>query len=206
MVENIAKELREFLSTVRTEVRIQEFLDQTSYSADDFYRAPLSVLRDRKANCVDGAVFGAFALRFLGHKPLIMELRAWRDDDHFLAVFRKNGGIGAIAKSNFAGLRWREPVYRSFRELAMSYFEDYYNVEAQRTLRAYSLPVDLSCFDHLRWWENDGALEAIIQKVDRSRHIVLLKPSQIEALTLVDRRSYESGMLGINEQGLYRPK
>jgi len=189
----------------RDEADIQAFLDEIPYSTDPIYRCPSRVLRDRRAHCVDGALLACAGLRTLGHPPLLMELRAVRDDDHFLAIFRRNGAIGAIAKSNFAGLRWREPVYRSLRELVMSYFEDYYNVEAERTLRAYSLPIDLRRFDALRWWERDEAVEPIVEAVDCRRHIAVLSEPMVASLHPVDRRSYLSGMVGVDEQGLYRP-
>jgi hypothetical protein len=105
------------------------------------------VLRDRLAHCFEGALFAAGALRALGHPPLLLDLEAVRDDDHVLAVFRRNGAWGALAKSNYAGLRFREPVYRTLRELAMSYFEDYYSVEGERSLRSFSTrPVNLARF------------------------------------------------------------
>src|SRR5512141_1033501 len=119
---------------------IQRFLDETPYSSEGRYRCPRSVLRDRRAHCLDGALLAAWALRRLGDPPLIVDLRAVRDDDHVITIFRRRGRIGAIAKSNVVGLRFREPVYRSLRELVMSYFELYYNTDGEKTLRSYSVP------------------------------------------------------------------
>jgi len=121
---------RGMISGLTSPARIQAFLDDIAYSTDDFYRCPLRVLRERTAHCFDGAVFAAAALRRLGHPPLILDLLSnGRDDEHLLALFKVDGHWGAVAKSNFVGLRFREPVYRSLRELAMSYFEQYYNIE-----------------------------------------------------------------------------
>ncbi|MBI3271386.1 MAG: hypothetical protein HYZ53_20515 [Planctomycetes bacterium] len=184
---------------------MQAFLDSVPYSADPVYRCPRSVLRDRVAHCFDGAVFAAAALRRLGHPPLLVDLRAVRDDDHILALFTRHGRFGAIAKSNFVGLRFREPVFRTLRELALSYFEDYYNLEGEKTLRSYSAPVDLRGFDRLDWPERDEAMEEIARRLDSARHFPLLSPKLISALSRMDRRSFESGMLGVNAAGLYKP-
>ena len=112
----------------------------------------------RTAHCLEGAVFAAAALRVLGFPPLLLDLEAVQDTDHVLAVYQVRGHWGAIAKSNFAGLRYREPVYRTVRELVMSYFESYINLRGDRTLRAYSAPVNLARFDRCRpgWMTTDG--------------------------------------------------
>ena len=115
--------------------QIQDFLDdQVKYNSAVTCYSPLLVLRNRRAHCMEGAMFAAAALRRLGHKPLIVDLLAVRDDDHVLAVFREHGCWGAIAKSNYVGLRFRSPVYRTIRELAMSYFEHYYTVTGSSLL------------------------------------------------------------------------
>lgn len=185
---------------------IQAFLDGLPYSADPFYRCPLSVLRDRQAHCFDGAVFAAAMLRRLGYPPLIVNMFAERDDEHLLAVYKRDGCYGAVAQSNFVGLRFREPVYRTLRELVMSYFEDYYNVEREKTLRSYTRPLNLRAFDRLNWMVNNDALDAIARRLDQLRRILLLTERMIANLSLVDALSYQAGMLGINEAGLYRPR
>ena len=185
---------------------IQRFLDSTRYSADPFGRAPLRVLRDRTANCFDGALLAAAALRRLGHPPLLVDLRAVRDDDHVIAVFRRHGRWGAVAKSNFVGLRFREPIHRTLRELVLSYFEPFYNLDAEKTLRAYSRPVDLAAFDPLDWVADDAAVDIIGERLDAARHYPLLSRGMIAALQPVDRRSFRAGMLGASGAGLYRPE
>jgi hypothetical protein len=113
---------------------------------------------------------------------------------------------GAVAKSNFVGLRFREPVYRSLRELVMSYFEFYYNVEAEKTLRGYTVTLNLTRFDHLNWMTEDVGLEQVADELDRIRKVYILIPEMVEALNPVDDRSYTAGLLGVNEAGLYRPE
>jgi hypothetical protein len=186
--------------------RIQRFLDRLSYSADPIYRCPRSVLRDRKAHCFDGALFAAAALRRLGHPPLLVDMRAVRDDDHIIAIFRRGEYIGAVAQSNYVGLRYREPLYRTLRELVLSYFEDFFNVDREKTLRSYSKPLDLSRFDALSWETGDEGLGEIASSLDTVRHFPLLSKRQVESLSKLDERSYRAGMLGINRAGLYKPK
>jgi hypothetical protein len=184
---------------------IQRFLDTTRYNTKECYFCPRQVLRDRSAHCLDGALFAAAALEQIGFEPLLMDLRATNDDDHVLAVFRKSGRFGALGASNFAGLRFREPVYRSLRELAMSYFELYFNVKREKTLRQYSVLLDLRRFDHLEWRIEDAGLEHIVQCLDRSRHFDLLTPKMAQSLHLVDDRSYRAGLFGSTKAGLYKP-
>jgi hypothetical protein len=178
-------------------------VDALAYRAEDDPGSPRRVLEERRANCFDGAIFAAAALRRIGHPPLLLDMWAERDDDHVLAVFRSRGHWGAVAKSNFAGLRFREPVYRTLRELAMSYFEDYFNARGERTLRAYGGPLSLVQFDRLRWTWEDTHLQHISDRLDALVHHRILTPAMRRALTRVDPRSRKAGMLGTDPAGLY---
>ena len=183
--------------------RIQAFLDEIPYSTEPIYRSPRQVLDERRAHCFDGALLAAAALAAHGDPPLIVDLRAVRDDDHVVAVFRRRGHFGAIAKSNVVGLRFREPIYRDMRELVMSYFELYYNTDGDKTLRSYSAPLDLGAFDRLAWRTSDAGLPEIVRRLDAARHYPLLTPAMVKALGPVDARSYEAGLLGADAAGLY---
>ena len=186
--------------------RIQAFLDGVAYSVESEYRCPLRVLRERTAHCFDGALFAAMALRRIGYPPLILYMIAnGRDDDHLLALYKRQGYWGAVAKSNFVGLRFREPVYRSLRELVMSYFEQFYNVEREKTLRAYTAPLNLKGFDEFHWMTSDDPLERIARRLDEIRRFSVLTRSMIAALSPVDERSYQAGLCGANQAGLYQP-
>jgi hypothetical protein len=197
---------RQFIAGLTTPAEIQAFLDELSYSTEHAYRCPLRVLRERIAHCFDGALFAAAALRRLGHPPLIMDmLPNDRDDDHLLALYKSGGHWGAIAKSNFVGLRFREPIYRTLRELVMSYFEQFYNLEREKTLRRYTLPLNLKAFDKWNWMTSDEHLESIVKKLDRIRKVPVLTEPMISNLCLVDERSYRAGLLGANQAGLYKP-
>ncbi len=189
-----------------TPAKIQCFLDSISYSADPIYRSPRSVLRDRKAHCFDGALFAAAALRLIGHPPRIVDMKAVRDDDHLLAIFKRKGLFGAVAKSNFVGLRFREPIYRSLRELVISYFDSYYNLDYEKTLRGYTVPLDLRAFDRIKWTSSDDQLDLIAERLDQIPNFALLDDEMVRELSPVDERTYNAHMLGSNPDGIYRGK
>ena len=194
------------LSRLDSPFKIQAFLDELHYSDEERYRCPRSVLRDRTAHCFDGAVFAAAALRRLGYPPLILNLFPDdRDDEHLLALYQQRGGWGAVAKSNFVGLRFREPIHRTLRELVLSYFEVYYNVEREKTLRSYTRPLNLKSFDHINWMTDDAAMDVIALRLEDFRKIPLITARMAAALSPVDERSYQAGLAGSNPAGLYRP-
>ena len=198
------------LSTFRdldSPLKIQQFLDSIPYIGEDLNRTPLQVIRDRQCHCLDGGLFAAGALARLGYPPLLLDLvpEPGTDDDHVLAIFKHNHCYGAIAKSNFVGLRYREPVYRSLRELAMSFFEGFYNINGEKTLRAYTRPFNLARYDSLNWETDPAGVNVVVDRFYRLASIPLLHPNSIAILSLVDRRSYEAGMLGTNYDGLYKP-
>jgi hypothetical protein len=196
---------RQFLETLKSPIKIQVFLDTLPYSTEHIYRSPLRVLRDRTAHCFDGALFAAATLRRLGYPPLILEMVPNdRDDDHLLAIYKNDDHWGAVSKSNFVGLRFREPIYRNLRELVLSYFEQYYNMAREKTLRSYTSPLNLKAFDKFDWMTRDESLDRIAKKLDKIRKIPILTPSMTSNLSLVDERSYQAGLFEANERGLYQ--
>ncbi|MFH1351648.1 MAG: hypothetical protein ABII26_12055 [Pseudomonadota bacterium] len=197
---------RRIMARLTTPYKIQSFLDDLTYSIDDFYRCPIRVLKERIAHCFDGALFAAAGLRRLGSPPLVQDLLPNdRDDDHMLAPYKCHGHWGAVAKSNFVGLRFREPIYRTLRELVMSYFEHYFNVKREKTLRGYTVPLNLKVFDRFNWMICDDHLETIALRLDEIRRVSLLTRPMITCLSPVDRRSYSAGLCGATKSGLYRP-
>ena len=185
-----------------TPEKIQRFVDDLAYNKEpngNTCRSPRRVLRDRTAHCMEGALMGAAALRMIGLPPLLLDLEAVRDDDHVLAIFRTRGCWGAIAKSNYAGLRYREPVYRTLRELAMSYFEHYYNPRREKTLRNYSRPVNLTRFDSIHWMTAEEDVWAIPEYLCEIAHRPLLRAPVAAKLGRVDDRLYRAGRLGLVE-------
>jgi hypothetical protein len=145
---------------------------------------------------MEGALVGAAALRMLGHPPLIVDLEAIRDSDHVLAVYRVDGMWGSVAKSNFSGLRSREPVYRTLRELVMSYFDQYFNLAREKTLRAYSRPVNLARFDPMNWMTAERDVWEIPTHLCEIPHTRLLPAPTERKLGRVDRRLFQAGCLG----------
>jgi len=184
------------LRALKTPMRIQKFIDELAYQYADTAWSPERVLRERKGHCMEGALLAAAALRVNSHPPLVMDLEAVLDDDHVIALFRERGLWGGIAKSNFAGLRFRAPVYRTLRELALSYFEPYYNLRGQRTLRSYSVPVNLARLDRLHWMTAEEDLWCVADLLIAARHYPLFPHKVARALPRLDRRSFQAGMHG----------
>jgi hypothetical protein len=186
---------------LNTPEKIQRYLDcEIVYNKEldgPTCRSPRRVMRDRTGHCMEGALFGAAALRMLGYPPLLLDLEAVRDDDHVLAIFRLRGHWGAVATSNYAGLRYREPVYRTLRELAMSYFEDYFNLQKEKTLRRYSRPVNLRRFDSIEWMTAEEDVWAIPEYLCDIAHRPLLGPGMAARLGPVDERLFAAGLVGL---------
>ena len=145
---------------------------------------------------MDGALFAAAALRLQGHRPWIVDLEAEQDCDHVLAVFRQRGFWGAVARSNYSGLRYREPVFRTIRDLVLSYVEAYFNLRREKTLRRYSRPVNLARFDRRGWMTAEEDLWYVPEFLVGVPHTRLLPPAVERALAPVDRRSFEAGLVG----------
>jgi hypothetical protein len=184
------------LRALKTPARIQRFVDGLDYQYADTAGSPRRVLRERKGHCMEGALLAAAALRVNGYPPLIMDLEAVHDDDHVVALYREHGLWGSIGKSNFAGLRFRAPVYRTLRELALSYFEHYYNLRGEHTLRAYSIPVNLKRLDTQHWMTAEEDVWCVAELLIAAKHYPLLPDKVARALPRVDRRSFEAGMHG----------
>jgi len=198
-------ELDRLMKPLDTPMKIQEFLDSIPYNSTKRTLSPLLVMKERMAHCMDGGMFAAAALRRLGYPPLIVDLTAENDDDHIIAVFREGGCWGAVAKSNTTVLRFREPVYRSLRELAMSYFDLYYNLNGQKSLRSYSRTIDLSRFENRDWETTDEDLEYIGDYTYTVRHYPLITPAQVKRLSNVPKYLYDAGFAGADINGLYKP-
>jgi hypothetical protein len=195
------REEQAILRRLSTPEKVQEFLDlKIRYNKEPdgkTCRSPRRVLRDRVAHCIEGALFAAAALRFHGRPPLILDMEAVRDDDHIIAIFKELGHWGAVAKSNYSGLRFREPVYRNVRELVMSYFEMYYNLDGEKTLRRFSRPVNLSRFDRIGWMTTEKDLWEVGDYLCATPHQQVLTRAMIRRLRPVDKRLYEAGLLGM---------
>ncbi len=185
------------LRSLNEPIKIQRFLDKLDYHVGKTAWSPRRVLEARTAHCLEGATFAAAALRVNGWPPLLWDLEAVRDDDHVLAVYRVRGHWGSIAISNYSGLRFREPVYRSLRELALSMFDDYFNYGGDRTLRAYATrPVDLGLFDDRGWMTSSEDLWYVPEYLCDVAHTKLLSRWMEARLHRVSSLSLRAGLLG----------
>lgn len=184
------------LRALKTPAQIQRFVDAIPYQYANTAWSPQRVLRERKGHCLEGALVAAAALRVNGYPPLLMDMEAVHDDDHVLAIYRVRGLWGSIAKSNFAGLRFRAPIYRTLRELALSYFEHYYNLRGERTLRSYSRPVNLAKLDGRHWMTSEEDVWCVPEALIAARHYALFPERVARSLPRLDRRSFEAGMTG----------
>lgn len=198
-----AREWR-MLRGLKTPAGIQRLLNALSYHDADTAWSPRRVLREGTAHCLEGGILAAAALRAIGHPPLILDLVGERDDDHIIAVYRERGHWGAISKSHFNGLRDRPPIYRSLRELALSYFEDYYNGRGERTLRKFSEPVDLSRFDDRDWMTTERPVWFVPKHlVFRTKHMPLITRAQAKSLVRLDRLSVQAGLIGYDHSLMF---
>ncbi|MDP9252362.1 MAG: hypothetical protein M3O80_05085 [Chloroflexota bacterium] len=187
------------LRRLSTPDKVQRYLDGLVYNIErdgETVRSPRRVMRDRTAHCAEGAFLAAAAFRINGRPPLLVDLEADNDDDHVLAVYRDRGLWGSVATSKFSGLRFRAPVYPTIRELVMSYFEDYFNWDGDRTLRAYSRALSLKRFDRINWMTAEEDLWPVIDWLTVARHTALLPQRVANRLPRVDRRSFQAGVLG----------
>ena len=195
-----------FLKTLTDTDKIQGFLDLIDYNPDYECRSPRWVIKKWSAHCFEGALFAAAALQFIGYQPLIVDMKSYNDDDHVIAVFKENGHWGAVAKSNFTTLRYREPVYRSLRELVMSYFDFYFNIEGDKSLRSYSLPLNLSIYNSRHWTTTEEDLEYIGDRLEKMHHYPVIDRLMINKLKKASDAVLSAGMLGSNAAGLFKPK
>ncbi|HVM72785.1 MAG TPA: hypothetical protein VMT91_13570 [Anaerolineales bacterium] len=196
--DRLPQSLRSVFRALQSPFAIQEYLDSIPYRAVEADRSPLQVMVDGQAHCLDGGIFAALALWRIGFRPLILDLvpAPGLDDDHVLALFKVDGNWGALAKSNYPNLRYREPVYRSLRELAMTYFEFYFSLKREKTLRGYTRPLDLSRFPDPAWMWEERAIKQISKRLYGLKPIPLISEKSALHLNLSDERTYTAGCYG----------
>ncbi len=168
------------------------------YNAEVRDRSPLNVMLDGQCHCLDGGFLAALLLWKLGFPPIVLDLRPdpGMDDDHVLALFQIEGRWGAVAKSNFANLGFREAAYQSPRELAMTYFEHYVNPNQEKTLRGYTRPMDLSKYADVRWPYDEPAANRLYKRFYERKLIPLITKSMAKRLSPVTDRNYRAETLG----------
>lgn len=194
-------DLRKTFLSLKTPFAIQEYLDSLPYIGEERDRSPLNVMLDGHCHCLDGGFLGALALWRIGFRPLLIDIvpDPGKDDDHVLALYRIDGRWGALAKSNYVNLGFREPVYKSLRELVMTYFEHYVSIHQEKVLSGYTRPLDASRYTHLSWaWDEAGANRLYYQHFYGRKAIPLITKRMAKRLSPVTDRVYEAETLHTN--------
>jgi hypothetical protein len=196
----LSKKETKIFRKLNTPIKVQDFIHKIPTNWEkkgETLFSPSEVLRENKAHCMEAALLAAAIFWYHGQKPLILDLRATKDDyEHVIALFRQNGHWGAISKSNHNGLLYRDPIYRSIRELVMSYFNEYFLDNGKKTLRDYSRPFDLRKFG-TDWVTSDDNLWDIDKALDKSPHVKILDKKMIASLRKSDRIEIKASNLFI---------
>lgn len=195
---------RRILRGLRTPAHIQSYLDELAYEEKSGAASPRKVMRTGRAQCFSGALFACAALRELGYPPRLMYMDAVSDDVHLLAVYEKDGLWGAVAKSNYTTLRSREPIY-PYLALGLSYFDGYFNAYGKRTMRSFTVPIDLEPFERRGWRFSEGQLPYIDQAIDRAPKAWALPRRMVKDINDVSELLRLAGLMGSNPEGLWRP-
>jgi len=198
-MDSFSAQEKKLFKKLNSPQKIQDYLNSLKFNFEkrgDTCYSPRTVIIRKTAHCMEGAMFAAVVLEFYGAKPLVMDLRSVAHDfDHVVAVFKKFGCYGAISKTNHAVLRYREPVYKTIRELALSYFHEYFDNKGRKTLREYSDVFDLSRFNKLEWRTSSANLFAIPDHLDNIRHFKILSPAQQKNLRKADKIEIKTGKI-----------
>ncbi len=198
------KKETEILQSLDTPESVQAFLDRIPYNTEITCRSPRRVLRDMKANCMEGALFAAACLELHGFEPSVVYFYAVRDDGHAITLYRRNGKYGSVAKSNFTGLRYRSSIYRSVREVVVSYFEHHFNLKKELTMRKFTQPLYLTENIFPGWQIREDDLYDISDYFDVLRTYTIVTPYEEQSLRPVDDMLYKAGLLGADRKGLYQ--
>ncbi len=186
---------RKMFQNLDSPYAIQEYLDGIPYIAEERDRSPLNVILDGQCHCLDGGLLAVLALWRLGFRPLMVDIVPYpgEDDDHVLALYQVQGRWGALAKSNYVNLGFREPVYKSIRELVMTYFEHYCSASQAKTLRGYTRPIDVSRYKHLNWALDEKGANILYYKHFYGRKpIPLITPQMATNLNRINDRVYKA--------------
>jgi hypothetical protein len=193
--------LRAKFVSLKTPFAIQRYLDSLTYIGEERDRSPLNVMLDGQSHCLDGGLLAALTLWQIGFKPLLIDIvpDPGVDDDHVLALYQIEGRWGALAKTNYINLGFREPVYKNLRELVMTYFEHYVSIHQQKVLTGYTRPIDVSLYTHLNWaWDEAGANILFHKHFYGRKAIPLITPRMAKRLSPVTDKAYQAETLHTN--------
>lgn len=194
---------KRILAQLRTPALIQAYLDELAYDPKGGAKSPRAVMRDRSAQCYSGAIFAAAALREIGYAPRLMWMDAVEDDGHCIALYEIDGLWGAVAKSNFTTIRSREPIY-PYEALGLSYFDGFYNQYGKRTMRTFTVPIELEPFDARGWRFDEGDMLYVDDAIDTAERAWKLPANRAKVISAVSEDIRKAGLLGSNPEGLWR--
>lgn len=197
----LPKNLRKQFNRLDTPFLIQQYLDSLPYIGEERDRSPLNVMLDGQGHCLDGGFLAALCLWRIGFKPLLIDIvpDPGVDDDHVLALYQIEGRWGALAKSNYVNLGFREPVYKNLRELVMTYFEHYVSIHQTKTLTGYTRIFDASRYTRYNWaWDEAGANIVYYNHFYGRKAIPLITKSMAKRLSPVTDRAYAAETLHTN--------
>ena len=201
MLLELTRQEKKIFDKLNTPKKIQDFLENIPINFEEGGETCLSphrVLVENRAHCFEGALLAAALLMHHGERPLLMDLKSTDDDeDHVVALFRNNGRWGSLSKTNHAVLRYREPIYKNTRELALSFFHEYFRDDGRKTLRSYSLPLNLSKFNRLNWVTDEKSLWYLVEALDRSPHRPIVSKSQIAKMRRADPIEIKAGKITV---------
>lgn len=198
-------EEKRFFKSLSSPEKIQFYLDDLQYNPENAALSPRYVRLIGDAHCFEGGLLAAAALEFQGYKPQMVSLMAINDDDHVLTVYKTKHGWGCISKSNTTMLRGRDPVYRDIRELVMSYFDFYFNMEGDKALYAYSMPIDLNKYNQWEWRTTDKNLDKMGKSFNDIDHYEIVGEKILKKLPRAQEILKEACLLGADTSGLYKP-
>src|SRR3990172_12767296 len=190
--------LRKQFNQLDTPFTIQNYLDSLAYKGEERDRSPLNAMLDNQSHCLDGGFLAALCLWRIGFKPLLIDIvpDPGVDDDHVLALYRIEGRWGALAKTNYINLGFREPVHKNLRELVMTYFEHFASIRKRKVLIGYTRPLDTSRYTHLNWaWDEAGANILYHKHFYGRKPIPLITERMKKRLSPVTDRAYEAETL-----------
>ena len=204
---NFSKEEIAFMKKLNTPKKVQDFLDTIAINFEedgiDTLKSPLSVIRTNNAHCIEGAILAAYIFSIQGKPALLMNLKSNKKDfDHTIALFKDKGYFGAISKSNHYSLRYREPVYKNIRELALSYFHEYFTDDGEKTLRKYSAPLNLNIFED-DWPTAEENLWGIGEELQEIKYYDIAPKSILKNLRKADKIEIEVGKITEHKKKQY---
>lgn len=193
---NFTKTELNILKKLSTPIKIQDFLDSLPRNWGDTYMSPRLVLKEKKAHCFEGALLAATAFWVHGEQPLILDLRAKGDEDHVVALYKRNGYWGAISKTNYATVRFRDPIYKTIRELVLSYFHEYFNNKTgKKALHDYSSkPFNLKQLGE-KWVIDEKNLDYVVEALDKAAHTTLVPKKNSTFIRKADKMEMKAGSL-----------